>query len=213
MLINIFHDTACPWCYIGKQHLFQSLKKWQGEAVDIRWRAFLLDDSIPSAGVEFRSFMQSRKGIAAAELNQLFDHTRQRGEASGVKLNFDQISLAVNTTLSHRLIALTPQSLKKVVVAAIYKAYFEDGLDIGNLEVLVSLGATAGMEATGLRQQLQSNDGLNQVIIDTTSARGIGITSVPFFIFNNKVSISGSQSVELFEQALEQATLLEASSR
>lgn len=96
MLIDIFHDTACPWCYIGKKHLFEALEKWNEKAVSIQWHTFLLEDTIPPQGLEFRSFMQARKGIGAPELKQMFDYTRQVGEAAGVKLNFDRIRLAVN---------------------------------------------------------------------------------------------------------------------
>jgi len=95
---------------------------------------------------------------------------------------------------------------------AIYKAYFEDGLNIGDIETLVSLGShAAGMDATQLRTQLNGDAALDQVMLDTTFARPIGITSVPFFIFNNKVSVNGSQSVDVFCQVLNQAALLEVS--
>lgn len=210
MLIDIFHDTACPWCRIGKKYLFDALAQWQDKAV-IRWHAFLLDDSIPSQGVEFRTFMQARKGIEPAELNQLFNYTKQKGDAAGVKLNFDKIYLAVNTKLSHQLIALTPEEIKTTVVEAIYKAYFEDGLNIGDVETLVSIGKAAGMDVAELRTQLSENTALSQVMNDAATARMNGITSVPFLSFNNKVSISGSQSVEVFLQALNSAAVLEVS--
>lgn len=206
MRIDIFHDTVCPWCRIGKQHLFDALEEWQGEPVDIRWRAFFLDDTIPAQGLEFRSFMESRKGVGPSEINRLFDYTRQVGEAAGVKLNFDKISLAPNSTLSHRLIALTPQTSKSAVVEAVYKAYFEDGLDIGDIDILVSLGKGIGMDSTKLQSCLSGDAALDEVVTDATLARLKGITSVPFFIIN-KLSVNGSQSVEVFLQALNRATL------
>lgn len=211
MLIDIFHDTACPWCYIGKKHLFDALEYLSWRGVNIRWHAFLLDDTIPPEGVEFRAFMKARKGVEPEELNGLFEFTRKVGEASGVKLNFDIISLAVNTTLSHRLIALTPEKSKVAVVEAIYKAYFEDGLNIGDIETLVSVGNAVGMDSTELRSLLSSDAALNQVKADAASARKKRINSVPFFIFNNKVSINGSQSVDVFLEALYRAALLEVS--
>ena len=171
----------------------------------------MLDDTIPPEGVEFRAFMKARKGVEPEELNGLFEFTQKVGEASGVKLNFDIISLAVNTTLSHRLIALTPEKSKVAVVEAIYKAYFEDGLNIGDIETLVSVGKATGMDATELRSLLSSDAALNQVKADAASARKKRINSVPFFIFNNKVSINGSQSVDVFLEALYRAALLEVS--
>lgn len=207
MLIEIFHDTACPWCYIGKKHLFDALAQWQGEATHIKWHAFLLDESIPPEGVEFRTFMTGRKGLYSLELEQLFVSTQQKGRAAGVKLNFDKVSLAVNTTFSHRLIALTPPAIKNTIVEAIYKAYFADGLNIGDIETLVAIGKAAGMDAAELSRLLSSDLALEQVLTDTTSAQINGVTSVPLFIFNRQVSVSGSQSVEVFLEALDAATL------
>lgn len=200
--IDIFHDTACPWCWIGKKHLFDAIAQWQGEAIQIRWHPFLLDDTIPPDGVDFRAFMTTRKGLKPKELKQLLHSTRQRGEAAGLKLNFDKIQLAVNTKLSHRLIALAPENIKNTIVDAIYQAYFERGLNIGDIETLVSLGQAAGMDATGLRDRLSGDAALDAVIGQSTFARLNGIISVPFFIFNSKFTVNGSHSVEVFYQAL-----------
>lgn len=155
--------------------------------------------------------MLSRKGIGKLELQQLFDYTRSVGEAAGVKLNFDKIYLAVNSTLSHRLIALAPEDIKSLVVEAIYTAYFEDGLNISDVDVLVDIGYSLGMDSTKIRYQLNSNAGLDPVVAESTFARLNGITSVPFFILNNKVRVDGSHSVEVFLQALNRAALLELS--
>lgn len=211
MLIDIFHDPVCPWCRIGKKHLFDVLEQWQVEAVNIRWHAFLLDDTIPPQGYEFRSFMKARKGIGTEELKRMFDYTQQVGEAAGVKLDLDKISLAVNTTLSHRLIALAPEKIKNTVVEAIYKAYFEDGLNIGNIDILASIGKAAGMNHTELRNLLSSDAALDEVMNDAVGARHRGITSVPFFIFNNKIRVDGSHSVEIFLHILNRAALLKVS--
>ena len=161
MLIDIFHDTACPWCWIGKKHLFDALEQWQGKPIDIRWHPFLLDNTIPPQGYEFRTFMQSRKGMRIEELERMFDYTRQVGEVAGVKLNFDKISLAVSTTLSHQLITLASENIKNTLVEAIYKAYFEDGLDIGDIDTLVLVGQSIGLDSTKLQEQLNGDAGLS----------------------------------------------------
>ncbi len=204
MLIDIFHDTACPWCRIGKKHLFDAIAfLGQSEAIDIRWHPFLLDDTIPAQGLEFRSFMKARKGIGAIELSQLFSYAAQSGAKAGVKLDFDNIFLAVNTTLSHRLIALTPKNNKNVIVEAVYKAYFEDGLNIGDVDTLAHLGKNFGFDEGKLKQQLSGDEGLTEVMAEAKAARNRGINSVPFFVINNKVSVSGSQSVDVFIQAMQ----------
>lgn len=204
MLIDIFHDTACPWCRIGKKHLFDAIALLdQSQTIEIRWHPFLLDDSIPAQGVGFRAFMKMRKGIGANQLTQLFSYATQSGAKAGVKLDFEKVFLAVNTTLSHRLIALTPKTHKNVIVEAVYKAYFEDGLNIGDVDTLASLGKKFGFDQKQLKQQLSSDAALAEVVEAAKAARNQGISSVPFFVINNKVSISGSQSVEVFIQAIQ----------
>lgn len=203
MLIDIFHDTACPWCRIGKKHLFDAIAFLKYETIDIRWHPFVLDDTIPAEGVGFRSFMKLRKGIDANQLTQLFDYATQSGAKAGVKLDFDKVLLAVNTTPSHRLIALTPKTHKNIIVEAVYKAYFEDGLNIGDVNVLARLGKGFGFDESKLKQQLSGDAALAEVKEEAEAARKRGISSVPFFVINNKVSISGSQSVDVFVQAMQ----------
>ncbi|MDF5734764.1 MULTISPECIES: DsbA family oxidoreductase [unclassified Nostoc] len=213
MLIDIFHDTVCPWCRIGKKHLFDALAQWQEEEVHIRWHPFLLDNTIPADGYEFRSFMQNRKGIETEQLQHLFDSTRRAGEAAGIKLDFDKIRLAVNTKLSHQLIALAPANVKHDVVEAIYKAYFEDGLNIADINVIVAIGTAYQMDSTELRLQLNDSDVGDAVVAESIFARLNGINSVPFFMINNKVKVDGSDSVEMFLQALNGAALIDISAK
>ncbi|MEH2191074.1 MAG: DsbA family oxidoreductase [Nostoc sp.] len=209
MLIDIFHDTVCPWCRIGKKHLFDALAQWQEQEVHIRWHPFLLDNTVPADGYEFRSFMQKRKGIKTEELQQMFNYVQQAGEAAGVKLNFDKIRLAVDTKLSHQLIALAPANVKHDVVESIYRAYFEEGLNIGDIKIIVAIGTAYQMDGTELRLQLNDCDVVDVVIAESAFARLNGISSVPFFIMNNQVKVNGSYSVEVFLESLNSAALLD----
>lgn len=210
MLIDVFHDTVCPWCRIGKKHLFDALAQWQKETVNIRWHPFLLDDTVPAAGYEFRSFMQQRKGIQPEVLQRLFEETQRIGEASGVKLDFDKIRFAVNTKLSHQLINLAPESIKNDVVEAIYQTYFKDGLNIGDINVILTIATSHNINYRELKEQLNNHDALDRIIATSTFARLKGINSVPFFIINNQVKVKGSGSVELFLEAFNRAALMEA---
>lgn len=206
MLIDVFHDTACPWCRIGKKYLFDAIALLEEQAT-IRWHPFLLDDTIPTEGIDFRTFMTARKGIGQQELSRLFSYAKQAGERAKVKLDFDNIPLAVNTTLSHRLIALTPEENKSAVVEAVYQAYFEDGLNIGEVETLVSLAQSFGFGDRKLRAQLNGDAALAEVMAQSNAARAQGITSVPFFRINERIIVNGSQSTEIFVQALQQASI------
>lgn len=210
MLIDVFHDPVCPWCRIGKKHLFDALAQWQQETINIRWHPFLLDDTVPASGYEFRSFMQERKGIEPNTLQRLFDETRSIGAASGVKLDFNSIPLAVNTKLAHRLINLAPEDIRNDVVEAIYQAYFEERLNLGDIEVIIAIGKAYQMNADDLKEQLNSQPALDKIVAESTFARLNGITSVPFFMINNKVQVKSSASVDLFLQAFNRAALMEA---
>ncbi|MEM6754544.1 MAG: DsbA family oxidoreductase [Cyanobacteria bacterium P01_C01_bin.38] len=201
MQIDIFHDTVCPWCRIGKKHLFDALSQLKQKA-EISWHPFLLDNSVPYEGYEFRNFMQQRKGMSQPQLQQMFDYTKRMGKAAGVILDFEKVRLAVNTTLSHRLIELTPESLKSKVVETIYKAYFEDGLNLGNIDILVAIAKSCGIDSPELAQQLNDKNARDAIIAQSDKARLLGINSVPFFIINNQIKISGSQSKETFLREL-----------
>lgn len=201
MQIDVFHDTVCPWCRIGKKHLFDALSQSGQEAV-IRWHPFLLDNSVPSEGSEFRNFMQQRKGMSLQQLQQMFDYTKQMGEAAGVILDFENVRLAVNTTLSHQLIELAPEPLKSKVVEEIYKAYFESGLNLGSIDIIIRIAKSCGIDSPEILQQLNDKKSRDAVVTESNKARKLGINSVPFFIINNEVKISGSRSKETFLREL-----------
>lgn len=204
MQIDIFHDTVCPWCRIGTKHFLDALSQYEREQIEIRWHPFLLDNSVPAEGYEFRNFMQKRKGISPQQLQQMFDYTRSMGEAVGVTLDFEKVRLAVNTILSHRLIELAPSSLKSKIVEAIYKAYFEDGLNLGNVDVIVAIARSCGMDFPELSRQLSDKNACDAIVAQSNNARNLTINSVPFFIINNKVTVNGSQSKEAFMQVFQQ---------
>lgn len=144
--VDVFHDTACPWRRIRKQHLKLALERWESEPVNVNYRAFLLNPNIAPEGHGFRAYMRA-KGGGQVLLEQFFEASRRMGAAVGLTLNFEQIERAPNTLLSHRLIALTPGAQKETVIDAIYGAYFEHGRDIGDREVLVAIAASAGLDA------------------------------------------------------------------
>jgi len=209
MLIDVFHDTACPWCRIGQKNLFDALGQWKKEPVNIRWHPFFLDSSIPPEGCDFHSFMQQRKKLTTVQLQQMFNHVRLMGEAVGVQFNFDKIRSAVNTRLSHQLIAIASTDLRNNIVEAIYQAYFEYGLNIGDVEVLVNVGKSYQMNENYLRQCLTDTYNIHMVITEAKKAHLQGINSVPCFIFNNQIMVNGSQSVNVLLRALNRSAFIE----
>jgi len=203
MQIDIFSDTVCPWCRIGKRHLELALADWSGEPVTIRHRSFFLDPDIPAEGYDFQAHMTA-KGGGRMTPEDFFAMPRQRGKAVGLTFNFEDIAKAPNTMLSHRLVYLTPEAERGAMLDAIFAAYFEFGRDIGDPDVLVAIAAEQGQDAAAIRTALAGDAAEAQVLADVDFARQAGISSVPFFIFNDKYALSGAQPVEVMGRVLRQ---------
>ena len=203
MHIDLFSDTVCPWCRIGKRHLELALADWEGEPVTVRYRSFFLDPDAPAEGRDFRSHM-SAKGGGRVPLEQFFAAPRDRGAAVGLTFNFEDIDKAPNTMLSHRLAYLAPDDKRGAVLDAIYAAYFEDGRDIGDVDVLVDIAQACGLDGAAIREALAGDEGAAEVLTDVAFARQAGISGVPFFIFNDKYAFSGAQPPEMIGRVLAQ---------
>jgi len=203
MNIDIFSDTVCPWCRIGKRHLELALAEWHGEPVTVRYRSFFLDPTIPPEGEDFRAHMTA-KGGGRMMPEDFFAMPRQRGQAVGLTFNFEAIGKAPNTMLAHRLVYLTPETERGAMLDALYAAYFEFGRDIGDRNVLAAIAGEQGQDAAAVRAALAGDAGEAQVLADVAFARQAGISSVPFFVFNDKYALSGAQPVEVMGRVLAQ---------
>ena len=203
MQIDLFSDTVCPWCRIGKRHLELALAGWDGEPVTVRYRSFFLDPTIPAEGRDFRGHMTA-KGGGRVPLEQFFDPPRERGAAVGLTFNFEAIEKTPNTMLSHRLAYLAPEDKRGEVLDALYAAYFEHGRDIGDIDVLVDVAQSCGLDGAAIREALAGEAGTAEVLADVAFAQQVGISGVPFFIFNDKYAFSGAQPPEMIRHVLAQ---------
>lgn len=202
MLVEVWQDTVCPWCRIGERHLKLALEGWQGAPVEVRYRAFFLDPEMPAEGREFIATM-NRKGGGQVPLESFFAEPRRKGEAVGLKFNFEQIQRMPNTMLSHRLVALAPDDKKEAVLEAIYAAFFEHGKDIGQLDTLLDIAEAQGLDRAALAGQLTTDAGKAEVLADVREAQQLGVSGVPFFVFNRRYALSGAQPPEMILRALE----------
>jgi predicted DsbA family dithiol-disulfide isomerase len=209
MIVEVFQDTVCPWCRIGKKNLTDALEKWSGEPVEVHYRAYQLDPTTPIEGYPFQETMTKKFGGTPDRLHAMLQQVTSAGEAVGVKFNFAQVEKMPNTIKSHQFIALVPQEKQQAAVDAIYKAYFEDGKDIGDIQVLLQIAKQLDIDHDDLSVQLQSKAGLEQVEGDFEFASKVGITGVPFFIVNNKYALTGAQPASTFLQVLEQVAVEE----
>ena len=202
MHIDVYQDTVCPWCRIGKRHLELALEGWEGPPITVSYHPFFLNPSIPAEGYPFRPYMAA-KGGGRISPEQFFDGPRRAGEAVDLTFNFEAIEKAPNTMLSHQLIAFTPDAEREVMIEAIYRAYFEEGRDIGDLETLVAIAAAQGMDEQDVRQQLAAGAGREDVVDAVARAQRLGISGVPFFVVDGRYAFSGAQPPHLIRELLE----------
>jgi predicted DsbA family dithiol-disulfide isomerase len=197
MIIDIFQDTVCPWCRIGKANLFQALAMRGGERPRLRFRAFMLDPSVPKEGLPFMNTMKKKYGEQFSQEGML-GRVVEAGAAVGLNFDFGNVEYMPNTRLSHRLIAVAPDEPKAELVDAIHRAYFEEGRNIGERSVLLQIADEIGLDSAELGARLDRGEGEAQVEEDFAMARRTGVSGVPFFIVGNKFALSGAQPPESF---------------
>jgi predicted DsbA family dithiol-disulfide isomerase len=204
MRIDIYSDTVCPWCYLGKRRFDLAVAtRPQYEAV-VTWRPFELNPDVPVEGVDRETFMAARMPDQA-RLEQSHAELERLGEASGIQFRFDLIDRIPNTRRSHLLIAHAARfGLQAAVKDRIMRAYFEEGGDIGDPGELVRLAGEVGLSSAEARNALILRVGQDGVVAAERHAAVLGITGVPTYIFDGQYTISGAQEVGIFARVFDQ---------
>jgi predicted DsbA family dithiol-disulfide isomerase len=200
--IIVYSDVICPWCYVGKRRLEAALSG-PGMPGDLRfsWRPFELNPDMPAEGIERRVYRARKFGEArSAELDRKMIET---GAEVGIAFAFDRMQRTPNTRLAHRLIwEAGRQGRQDAVVDRLFRAYFEEALDIGDRKVLERLATESGLEAEGVASALSDEASLQAVVGMEQQGYRMGIQGVPFFILLQKYSVSGAQPPEFWREAL-----------
>ncbi|TAG78051.1 MAG: DsbA family oxidoreductase [Burkholderiales bacterium] len=223
--IDIVSDVVCPWCYIGKRHLEAALRMWRGKsgvntqiAVSTRWHPFQLNPDLPSAGVDRKSYLEEKFG-GPTRAKEIYARVGAAGAAAGLELNFDAIERQPNTLAAHALIALAQEGADAAndstqiaaradqIVESLFKAYFVEGRFIGDLEILLDIAETNGLNRDDSRKALSDAFALDRVASADASARGQGVSGVPFFVFNRKYALSGAQPASVLVSTIERSLL------
>jgi predicted DsbA family dithiol-disulfide isomerase len=204
--IHIWSDIMCPFCYIGKRRLASAIAQFEFKnAVTIEWKSFQLDPNFVAKKED--SLVEHlaekyRKDTDWAQ--QMLDDMTQNAKNVGLDFHFEKAIMA-NSYHAHRLLHLAKEkhvtdSLKELL----FKAYLTDGLDINNIAVLTTLGKEVGLEEETIISVLSSDRFGDAVRKDQQEAQALGVQGVPFFVLNNKYTISGAQYPETFLNALQQ---------
>ena len=207
MKIEIYSDTICPWCFIGKRRLERALAERPQDDLEITWRAFQLNPDMPAEGMDRQAYLSLKFG-GADNARQIYDRVREAGREEAIPFAFEAIAQTPNTIDSHRLIRYAEghgAEIVEAVVQGLFDAYFVEGRNIGERDELVAVAEAAGLEADAVRAYLESDEAVAPIRAEDNRARQIGIQGVPTFIFNGKYVLSGAHPPEVLHQLFDLA--------
>ena len=203
MRLDVVSDTVCPWCLIGKRRLEEAITRRQDLDVNVIWRPFELNPDMPAEGFPREAYLEAKFG-GSERADQIYSAIRAAGEDEEIGFDFERIRRVPNTVDSHRLIDWAGAEGKQdTVVDGLFRAYFIEGRDIGDTEVLAEIAAAAGMDGARSAARLASDEDCDRIRAECGEARRLGVQGVPYFILDGKYSISGAQSPDVFLRAFE----------
>lgn len=208
--IDVVSDVVCPWCYIGKRRLEKAIEgtqlsgNVQAKKVEITYRSYQLDPSVPHEGVDFQTYMENRFGSGFVSK---FQQVEQAAQIEGLNIDFSSLPKAINTFTLHRILTMALQDgIQAEVKEAFMKAYFIDKQDLTQENILVELLEKHGWSAEKTLKIINSDIATDEVKEEINYYRQLGVTGVPFFIFNQKYAVSGAQPAEVFTEILEKVS-------
>lgn len=207
LTIDVVSDVVCPWCYVGKRRLERALALLAVQHPDVdpevRWHTFQLNPDMAPEGMARADYVRNKFGD---EGSAIYERVAGVGKEVGIPFAFDRIVRQPNTVVAHSLIAVSePGMVQDAMVEAFFKAYFLDGLDLTQASVLLDIAESAGMDRAVAEQHLQNSALHTQTLDSDKAAREMGITGVPFFIFNRQVGLSGAHEAETLLQGMVEA--------
>ena len=198
--VEIFADIVCPWCYVGQSRFRTALKEY-GDPVEVTWRPFQLDPGAPAqaspADPHLAELFGGPDKVVAA-------HARLRGLTAPEGLPYEpEKALRINSRDAHRVIWLAGQEgVQDAVAARLFRAHHAEGSDLSDAATLAVLAGEAGLEADAVQKLLAGDEGTAEVAEQIARAQSLGITGVPFFLFEGTWGVSGAQPAEVLTDAL-----------
>ena len=209
MKVEVWSDIMCPFCYIGKRQYESALKQFRdNNHVEIIWKSFQLDPSIPedmNKGVTSVQYLASRKGLSTEQVKSMHKQVAQMAEEVGLEYHLDDAAV-YNSFKVHRIIQFAKtKGLGDVAEEAFFKAHFTTNKNLADIKALIEAGKETGLTEAEVKEALTNEEYAHRVKQDVEEAQQIGVTGVPFFVFNRKYAVSGAQPADVFLQTLEKS--------
>jgi predicted DsbA family dithiol-disulfide isomerase len=207
MRVDIWSDVVCPWCYVGKARFEKALSTFEHrDEVEVVFHSFELDPSYPrdKRGETNLRMLSEKYGMSPDQAREA--DGRVGGLARAEELGFNSERPVGNTFDIHRVLHLgLAKGVQRELVSAVNEAYFAQARQVFDHDVITEVAAGAGLDAAEVGKVLDSDDFADEVRQDEAAAGQLGISGVPFFVFDMALAVSGARETELFSQALNQA--------
>ena len=204
--LYIFSDPICPWCYIGKARLDKALQKRPDHPFRIEWHPFQLNPHMPREGMDRRAYMERKFGGKEGAV-KAYAPIAEAARTEGLPFDLSAIRRTPNTLDAHRLIHWAAlEGVQPFVVDRLFKAYFAEGADIGDTQVLADIGAQAGMDRDLVLRLLRSDADRDEIAARDKDARDKGCSAVPTFVVSGYHVVPGAQPAELWERVIDELT-------
>lgn len=205
--VDVWSDIACPWCAIGAARFDEAVRRIgereNAPQFDVRFHAFELDPTARTTERTHAEDLAHRKGMSVAQVEQMFERVAEAGAEDGLTFDFASVKSA-QTKLGHQLIAFAADhGTQREAFDALHHAYFSEGADVADIDTLVGIAERIGLDAEAARAALESGQYATQVDIDLDEARRLGVSGVPFFVFDQKYAFSGAQPAETIVQVVD----------
>ena len=202
--VDVYSDIACPWCFIGTRRLEAVIASLGGEVdVQVRHHAYLLHPHAPPEGIDLPQMLRQRYG---ADPRAMFARVESAARDEGIELDLSKQPYAYNTIAAHMLVRhAAAKGTQAALVDALFVAYFQEARNVSDAAVLVDVATRHGFAADEVRRLVGDEAELAITRQEALEASHGGITGVPFFILNDRYSLSGAQPSEVFRLAIAKA--------
>jgi predicted DsbA family dithiol-disulfide isomerase len=201
--VDFVGDVVCPWCYLGWTRMNAALATRPDLGARVAWRPFQLQFDIPDEGLPYAEFMAGLFPDAERR-RQMDQHLAGLGAAEGLDFRFDRIARRPNTNAAHRVIRWAGLGGGEIA-AAIMRAHFSEGRNIGDPDILAAIVGEAGLDLGDVAARLRSGEDIQGVDQECVAASRAGIGGVPFMIFGGRTALSGAESPERILYAIDKA--------
>ena len=204
MRLDILSDPICPWCFIGKKRLEDAMAQRPDHPFEIQWHPFQLNPDMPAEGMDRRAYLEAKFGGKRGAID-VYSNIAKHAEESRLILDLGAIQRTPNTLNAHRLIHWSGFEGKQYdMVDALFRAYFMEGRDIGDIETLADLADSVGMDAAVVSKMLNSDTDLAGIKERDAEARKMGVNSVPTFIVAGQHAVPGAQPADLWINVIDE---------